>query len=84
MSNETAESTAEIRRSEFLNGGVVIEEKEGDTAEVTHNCVGCGDEVRTFEIFADRIEEELGSKPLCEDTTVECRNRGREEMEGEA
>jgi len=73
-----------IHRSEFLNGGVVIEEKNGDVAEVTHNCVGCGEEVRTFEIFADQIKAALDSKPVCEDTTVECRELGREQMEGKA
>jgi hypothetical protein len=68
-------------RSEFLTGGVVVEEQSETTAEVTHICVGCGDEVRTFTIFADRIREELDSKPLCEDTTIECRKRSQELME---
>ena len=74
----------ETHRSEFLNGGVVVEEQSETTAEVTHICVGCGDEVRTFTIFADRTEEELDSKPICEDTAVECRNRGRDQMKEEA
>jgi hypothetical protein len=77
----TDDTTGETSRNEFLNGGVVVEEKSEAIAEVTHICVGCGDEIRTFTIFADRVEEELDSKPICEDTTIECRKRGQELME---
>ncbi|WP_135822994.1 hypothetical protein [Halostella litorea] len=81
----TAETTdGETHRSEFLNGGVVIEENDAPTAEVTHICVGCGDEIETFQIFDDTIEEHLEAKPICDDTTIECRELGREAMEAES
>lgn len=52
-------------KTETLAGGVTIElPPNSGLAEVTHYCVGCGDKIRVYEIFDDRIEDELGTKPI--------------------
>lgn len=73
----------EVGRTEFLNGGVVVRDLNQDAPvlNVEHICVGCGETIRTFEVFEDRAEESLDVKPMHD--SVRCKQKADNLRESE-